>query len=144
MLENFTLSDFLLDGFSNAWSVQMLVNNRFRYIQSRMKKIHMVPLHYVSLEFLWNDYLIETHPNQPPPIPPLLDHLLNINHHTRHSHQYHHHLIRQEVTGRQAGRKDLPGCGPLTLLLLRCLHLHDLHQEIYIPLPPPCNRTIDE
>ena len=36
----------------------MLANNCLRYIQYIMKDIHVVPLHYVFLEFLWNEYFI--------------------------------------------------------------------------------------
>ena len=58
MLAYVTSGEFLLDGFSNAWPVQMLTNHFLCPIQSWMKQIHVIPFHYVFLEFLWNDYFI--------------------------------------------------------------------------------------
>ena len=48
--------NFLLEGFSNAQSVQMLANNCPRSIQFRIKQIRVVSSHYIFLEFLWNYY----------------------------------------------------------------------------------------
>ena len=49
------------DGFSISWPVQMLANHFLRSIQSWMKDICVIPLHYVFLEFLWNYYFIFVH-----------------------------------------------------------------------------------
>ena len=58
MLACFTSLDIPLDGFSNAWSIQILENHCLRLIQSWMKEIRVVSFYYIFLEFIWNDYFI--------------------------------------------------------------------------------------
>ena len=43
MLAYVIVRDFLLDGFSNAWTVKMLANQRLRSIYYKMKEIRVIP-----------------------------------------------------------------------------------------------------
>ena len=38
--------------------IKMLGNRCLRSIHSHMKEIFVIPIHYVFLEFLWNNYFI--------------------------------------------------------------------------------------
>ena len=58
MLTSVKISELIMGILSNAVPVQMLVNYHLRYIQSRMKVIHMIPSNYIFLKFLHNYYFI--------------------------------------------------------------------------------------
>ena len=55
MLSSVIIGDFLMDGFSEARTVKITECFFFCRIHFRMKKINMIPCHYVYLKFLHNN-----------------------------------------------------------------------------------------
>ena len=53
-----TVSEFPIDGSSNAWPLQRFTNHHLRCIQYRIKEIRVIPFHCVFSEFLWYIYFI--------------------------------------------------------------------------------------
>ena len=51
-----TVSEFPIDGSSNAWPLQRFTNHHLRCIQYRIKEIRVIPFHCVFSEFIWNNY----------------------------------------------------------------------------------------
>ena len=63
MLANVTIFYFLPANVSAAFLVKMLENIYLCYIHSCMKYIHMVPMQYTTLKYLWNNIIILTRYN---------------------------------------------------------------------------------
>ena len=60
-MESVTTAELFLNEFSEYVPVQILESHQFCLIQYMMKEIHVMPRHYVSLEFCLNKYFILTH-----------------------------------------------------------------------------------
>ena len=60
MLASVQITSLLLDGIYDVVPVEILANRCLRYIHFWMKYIRMVPMYYVTLEFLQNYNLILT------------------------------------------------------------------------------------